>query len=234
LSHSSVLNKPSQMSLVLGLGLSLSLILSGCESLKPDTHSVVRPVPVPSKPVEPVALSHPVAKPQTPPFVISAGRRAQLAQGGIKPLGLDQLDNYVAREESDLKQKLEPLQVQIVRRGYDLIITIPGDQMFVPGSVTINASTYGTLNQIAASMGGFSSTYADILGHADGSGSETENHNLSEKRAQATASYLVSHNIAFQRLFIAGAGSKHPIASNDTPEGRAKNRRIEIILRPFI
>ena len=84
----------------------------------------------------------------------------------------------------------------------------------------------GTLNQ-------YPQTLIDVVGHADAVGSDTYNQGLSERRASSVASYMVSRNVLPARLFVAGQGERQPIASNDTEAGRAQNRRVEIILRPF-
>ena len=69
-----------------------------------------------------------------------------------------------------------------------------------------------------------------INGHADGSGPEKLNEKLSEKRALAVKEYLISKGISSARIQVASFGSQKPIASNDTEAGRAKNRRVEIII----
>jgi len=68
-----------------------------------------------------------------------------------------------------------------------------------------------------------------IIGHTDSTGSAEYNMNLSMRRAQAVADYLVSTGVAAEKLREVGRGENDPIASNDTPEGRAQNRRVEII-----
>ncbi len=69
-----------------------------------------------------------------------------------------------------------------------------------------------------------------VAGHTDIIGSEEYNQKLSEKRTKAVADYLISKGISAFRIKTVGYGSKRPIAPNDTPEGRAKNRRVEIVI----
>jgi outer membrane protein OmpA-like peptidoglycan-associated protein len=71
---------------------------------------------------------------------------------------------------------------------------------------------------------------AKISGHTDNTGNESRNSKLSLARASAVADYLVKNNISQQRISFEGLGSSRPIASNQTGEGRRKNRRVEIIL----
>ncbi len=67
----------------------------------------------------------------------------------------------------------------------------------------------------------------EVIGYTDSRGSHTYNIQLSQERAQAVRNWLVEHGASPDQLFIKGLGEAHPIASNDTPEGRAKNRRVE-------
>jgi len=70
-----------------------------------------------------------------------------------------------------------------------------------------------------------------IEGHADAQGPEEYNEELSLRRAQAVKSFLVQRGVPEERLSVEGHGEKDPIATNDTPEGRANNRRVEIVLQ---
>ncbi|MDP3291440.1 MAG: OmpA family protein, partial [Sulfuricurvum sp.] len=70
-----------------------------------------------------------------------------------------------------------------------------------------------------------------IIGHTDSSGSKIKNQTLSENRANALGSRLIQNAIASDRIKISGKGSSEPIVSNKTPEGRAQNRRIQILIR---
>jgi OOP family OmpA-OmpF porin len=67
----------------------------------------------------------------------------------------------------------------------------------------------------------------EIRGHTDSIGSDAFNQTLSEKRAQAVKDYLVSKGVDPNRLTVKGMGEADPVATNDTPEGRAQNRRVE-------
>lgn len=68
----------------------------------------------------------------------------------------------------------------------------------------------------------------DIIGHTDSTGPEDYNQGLSERRAQAVADYIVSEGIDGSIIDVSGEGESNPIASNDTREGRAENRRVDI------
>ena len=73
-------------------------------------------------------------------------------------------------------------------------------------------------------------TNINIYGHTDSKGADAYNQTLSEKRADAVKTYLVSKGIVSSRLFAMGLGETQPIATNDTDAGRAQNRRVEFAI----
>ena len=68
----------------------------------------------------------------------------------------------------------------------------------------------------------------DVIGHTDSTGPEVYNQGLSERRAQAVADYIISEGIDANIIDVSGEGENNPIASNDTREGRAENRRVDV------
>jgi outer membrane protein OmpA-like peptidoglycan-associated protein len=79
----------------------------------------------------------------------------------------------------------------------------------------------------------FDKTLLEVAGHTDNTGSAAYNQTLSEKRASTVAQYLTGQGVRSDRIITVGAGETHPIASNDTPEGRQANRRVELSLEPI-
>jgi outer membrane protein OmpA-like peptidoglycan-associated protein len=73
-------------------------------------------------------------------------------------------------------------------------------------------------------------TYIEIVGHTDDVGDDDYNLNLSLQRAEAVRDYLVSEGVDASKIATVGMGESMPIASNSTPEGRAENRRVEILV----
>ena len=69
-----------------------------------------------------------------------------------------------------------------------------------------------------------------MAGHTDSTGSDEYNLELSRRRAQSVADFLATQNVDFARFSTQGYGKSDPIASNDTPEGRAQNRRVEVAI----
>jgi peptidoglycan-binding protein ArfA len=86
------------------------------------------------------------------------------------------------------------------------------------------------LTQVAAKLKACPNAHATINGYTDNSGTQAVNVPLSNSRAQTIADFLVAHGVTSDRLTVRGLGSINPVATNDTPDGRAKNRRVEIMV----
>ena len=98
---------------------------------------------------------------------------------------------------------------------------------FETGSANLTAAGKGILNAIAAAMNKLQDKHVDITGYTDDHGLRASNISLSQARADAVKAYLVSQNIQADRINTYGVGPDRPVASNDTAEGRSRNRRIE-------
>lgn len=99
--------------------------------------------------------------------------------------------------------------------------------LFETGSATIERESYPRLDRVVEYMSHHPSTRIRVAGYTDNVGNPRRNLALSESRAQSVREYLVSHGIDGSRVEAVGFGAENPIASNDTEEGRAQNRRIE-------
>lgn len=100
---------------------------------------------------------------------------------------------------------------------------------FETGSATISQDSFPRLDRVVEYMTHRTSSRIRIAGHTDNVGNPRRNQQLSEQRAQAVRQYLVEHGIDGGRVEAVGLGDTQPVASNDTEEGRAQNRRIEAI-----
>jgi outer membrane protein OmpA-like peptidoglycan-associated protein len=79
----------------------------------------------------------------------------------------------------------------------------------------------------------FDKTLIVVDGHTDSTGSDVYNQQLSERRANSVAGFLRSSGVDSRRILAGGFGETQPIATNETPQGRAQNRRVEITLSPL-
>ena len=108
-----------------------------------------------------------------------------------------------------------------------------GRQVGETDQAEISSRFYNVLNSVAQVLDEYEKTIVDITGHTDSTGEESYNLNLSQRRATNVAQYLIAQGVNSTRIAAQGMGESQPIASNDTPEGRQANRRVEIELSPL-
>jgi outer membrane protein OmpA-like peptidoglycan-associated protein len=147
-------------------------------------------------------------------------------------VGSRYVDVYMDRQEDDLEVALQGTGATVRRRGNDLIVTMPADVTFAFDKSDIRSRFYGPLNAFARTMLNYPGTDVEVVGHTDAVGSDAYNVSLSERRGRAVADYLVAQDAEPSRLVVEGMGESEPIASNATVEGRAANRRVELIVHP--
>jgi outer membrane protein OmpA-like peptidoglycan-associated protein len=154
---------------------------------------------------------------------------------------LDQSRPINSDERVKLKQLLITLgweeppdvgpQLAIADSGTTQNILVNMYPSFMLGKATLEQSDYPTLDQIVKILETYPNSIIEICGHTDNIGDDQYNLKLSRERAQSVANYLINKGIPSSSIRVFGYGSSRPIASNDTPEGRFKNRRIEFLLR---
>ncbi len=164
--------------------------------------------------------------------IISGKRKSVLLGAGIGALAGGLVGNYMDREEAKLRAQLENTGVSVTRIGDTIILNMPGNVTFATDSSDISADFYAVLDSVALVINEFEKTYVDVVGHTDSTGSADYNQRLSVARASSVARYLESQQVLPERILTTGMGQNAPIASNETPEGRSLNRRVEIKLTP--
>jgi putative exosortase-associated protein (TIGR04073 family) len=137
-------------------------------------------------------------------------------------------DRYLSAELADLRQ-IPGAEVE--RSGGALWVRFPSDMLFATGSATLGADARTRLSAMAATLNRNPATRIQIQGFTDSTGSDSANLALSTARAQAVRRYLVSQGVDPQRIDTAGYGEAEAVASNETPEGRRRNRRVEFEIR---
>ncbi|HLS80912.1 MAG TPA: OmpA family protein [Steroidobacter sp.] len=139
---------------------------------------------------------------------------------------------YMDVQEAKLRQRLEGTGVSVTRMGDNITLNMPSSITFALNSADLNAQFYNALNGVAMVLKEYDKTVVEVAGHTDSTGSDQYNLQLSQRRAQSVASYLISQGVSSQRLMTVGGGEAYPIASNDTEQGRAANRRVELTIVP--
>ncbi|WP_310448095.1 OmpA family protein [Thiobacillus sp.] len=111
-----------------------------------------------------------------------------------------------------------------------LKLDIPSDVSFDTNRYEIKSNLRPILDRFATTLNQNPVTTVSIIGHTDSTGTDAINNPLSVNRAASTRDYLVARGVAASRIAIDGRGSREPIADNNSAEGRAKNRRVEIFV----
>lgn len=129
-----------------------------------------------------------------------------------------------------LRDSLTRLQKRLADRPRTVAIKASATVHFAPSSTVLTDAARRTLDQLAAELSELKECRIDVTGFADADGPDDMNETLSRERARAVVDYLErAHGIDSQRfLNPSGAGAAYPVADNDTPAGRAQNRRVEV------
>ena len=172
--------------------------------------------------------------------VVSAGMALKDAGLDLDSVDRDRIGAYVGAgiggymdyQEKKLRESLANTGVDVERNGNQIKLVMPENVTFPTNSSTLNANAQNALAAAAQTLTQYPDTTLTVNGHTDNTGSDAINDPLSQRRAQAVASYLQSRGVSASRMNIFGHGSRQPIASNATVEGRAQNRRVEILINP--
>ncbi len=161
------------------------------------------------------------------------GRRNALIGAGVGALGGAAVGNYMDRQQRAMEAELSGTGVGVARQGDNLVLRMPSDVTFAVNQSNIEPRFDAVLRDVAGVLAEYDRSLVDVVGHTDSSGGDAINQPLSERRALAVADALIGSGVQRERLFVAGQSSRVPVASNATVEGRAQNRRVEILIRPF-
>ncbi len=224
--YSMTRRRPSSLRLI-GLSTAAVLILAGCQTTDPYTGE--RKTANASIGAGVGALGGAVAG-----AILSGGKRKGVLIGaGLGALTGAAVGDYMDKEEAKLRARLQGTGVSVTRVGDSIILNMPSNITFATDSSSIASGFYSVLDSVALVINEYEKTYVDVIGHTDSTGPDAYNQRLSEARASSVARYLESQRVLPQRIVTQGMGEHAPIASNDTAEGRAQNRRVEIRLTPL-
>lgn len=169
--------------------------------------------------------------------LISGGDSQERKQNALKgavigAAGGAAIGNSLDKQAADLRNDLGNDRVQITNTGDRLIVTLPQDILFASGSATLRSDLQRDLQAVAGNLQAYPNSTIQIIGHTDNTGEAAFNQRLSVSRADAVASELMSAGITPSRVQAIGRGEDQPVASNLTDEGKAQNRRVEIVILP--
>ncbi len=135
------------------------------------------------------------------------------------------------KQEAELRQQMGG-DVSINNTGDRLIVTLPNNLLFATDSTTLTSTLQGDLRALAQNVQSYPNSTLQIVGHTDSDGDAAYNQTLSEGRARSVANVLIGNGVSQSRVRTFGRGESQPVASNLTPNGKAQNRRVEIVILP--
>lgn len=121
-----------------------------------------------------------------------------------------------------------PASVKPVEPPVSEVITLNGNVLFAYNQSELMPQARSELDSLMAKLQNADVASIKVIGHTDSQGSDAYNQKLSERRASSVAAYLLSQGVAPNKLTSEGRGESQPVAENDTEEGRAQNRRVEL------
>ncbi len=160
-----------------------------------------------------------------------SGKRARNAAAGCGAIGAG-VGAYMDHQEKLLRDQLVNTGVQVQRDGDNIRLIMPNNITFETDRYDLKSSFQEVLNSVVLVLNKYPDTNLAVIGHTDSTGADSYNMELSQRRASSVASYLMSQQVDSARLSTRGAGETQPVASNDTKEGRALNRRVELSIVP--
>jgi OmpA-OmpF porin, OOP family len=145
-------------------------------------------------------------------------------------LAKDFLEGWQVKADISVKPAAAPVDPTVCQQLFSELLA-KGKIRFEPGRATIDQDSAGLLDRLIETAMRCPTADIEIAGHTDTDGEEAFNQALSEKRAQSVTDYLVRAGLPAARFTPMGYGSSQPVASNDTDEGKAQNRRIDFLVR---
>ena len=119
---------------------------------------------------------------------------------------------------------------EVIEAGEGLIVKFDSGILFDVNKAELKPNAKTNIENLAATMKNNPETNIMVIGHTDADGSDSHNYSLSERRAAAVKAYTAAHGVSSSRLTTVGKGETEPIADNSTANGKAQNRRVEIVI----
>ena len=155
-----------------------------------------------------------------------------LAGGAIGAAGGGLIGNQLDKQAAELRQQLSNQGITVTNAGDRLIVTVPNDISFNTDSATVRPALRADLVRVGQNLARYPNSNVQVIGHTDSDGEASYNQALSERRARSVADILQANGVSGARISTIGLGESRPAASNLTPEGKARNRRVDIEVIP--
>ena len=152
------------------------------------------------------------------------------AAAQIRAAGKDFPQRWELKADISVKPAAAPVDATVCQQLFSDLLS-KGKIRFESGREAINPDSAGLLDRLIETALRCPNVNIEIAGHTDADGEDGFNQTLSEKRAQAVTDFLVKAGVPASRFTVTGYGSTQPVASNDTDEGKAQNRRIDFVVR---
>ena len=136
------------------------------------------------------------------------------------------IGNYMDKQAEEMQRDLEGATIERVGEG--IMITFDSGILFDIDKATLKPDAQANLDKLAVILNKYADTNILVDGHTDATGSDEYNLKLSQSRSQSVANYLAGLQVGAMRMTVMGYGESRPVATNDTPEGRTLNRRVEV------
>ena len=136
------------------------------------------------------------------------------------------------RQAAELRASVGNPNISVTNMGDHLVVNMPQDLLFATDSAALNATLVRDIQAVGANLVNYPNQRIEVIGHTDNTGPAAWNADLSLRRATAVAQVLIGAGVPASRVTTRGMGEDRPVASNLTPEGRAQNRRVEILIWP--
>ena len=137
-------------------------------------------------------------------------------------------DKKMDKQAEEMKKVLG--DAEVIREGEGIIIKFKDKVLFGYDQADLGASAQTNLGKLVGILNAYPDTDIQVIGHTDNKGSDDYNMGLSERRATSVINYLRNNGINTGRLTAIGKGESDPVASNDTEDDRAQNRRVEFVI----
>lgn len=225
----------------------LVLMLAGCSS--PGSERPGQEPSAPPESVEPVPPTPgqigPTPEPKRLPAVTvldpaeldASLLRFRQALAQTEPaavLAPGEVGYYLDVLDARLRQTLRDSGIGYRREGERVRIELPAAAAFEINSARPRPEILRSLDLVAEAIGPFTQMMVSVHGHTDSSGPADTNRSLSERRALAVAEELIRRGLARRHLAAVGHGADRPITTDATPEGQARNRRVELWIEPLV